>query len=460
MLGGGVAGLAAALALARDGHRVTLVERDEIVVGGFDEAPGWRRAGIPHFLQPHAFIPRGRLELLRSFPEVYASLLAVGAHEVDTRPKMPGEPRDGDEDLTYLAVRRPVIEWALRRAVLAEPAVTVAAPACVDALLVEHDRVTGLRVDGAPVEADVIVDALGRRTPMPRWIEQAGLAAATTETTDCEVVYYSRYYRVRPGFELPDGPWFLSPRGDLGYLAYATFPGDNGTFAALLAAPTHVPEWKALKDEPAFETAVGLIPALRSWVDPDGVEPITGVMAMAGLRNSLRGVDGAAAVPVFPVGDAYGHTDPVLAHGLAFALVHAREVASALAVHADPVDALQAYVAATGPALRERFEYAGALDAQRHRMWVGEPVDFAHHDGDYALFTIAAAGAAAVVDPDIARVFLRRIGLLDSTLALDADLTMRRRIEAVFAEILRAPRAPAGPSRAQMLAALAAALQQ
>src|SRR5215213_9477425 len=58
VLGAGVAGLAATLALARDGHQVKLVERDQFPVGDtLDtlDALDWERKGIPHFQQPHAF---------------------------------------------------------------------------------------------------------------------------------------------------------------------------------------------------------------------------------------------------------------------------------------------------------------------------------------------------------------------------------------------------------------------
>ena len=71
VLGGGVSGLATALALARDGHQVTLVERDELAVGQPLDAPAWYRPGIPHFLQAHAFTARGRRELRSFFPDVY-----------------------------------------------------------------------------------------------------------------------------------------------------------------------------------------------------------------------------------------------------------------------------------------------------------------------------------------------------------------------------------------------------
>ena len=91
-------------------------------------------------------------------------------------------------------------------------------------------------------------------------------------------------------------------------------------------------------------------------------------------------------------------------------------------------------------------------------MWLGEPVDFAHRDGDYALFSMVAAAAAATVDADAARVFVRRIGLLDSTTVLDADETLQRRIEALFQEIAKSASPSAGPSREDMMALTSAAV--
>ena len=195
---------------------------------------------------------------------------------------------------------------------------------------------------------------------------------------------------------------------------------------------------------------VAQIPALASWANPQGVDPITPVMAMAGLRNSLHA--GSAAVGLVAVGDARGHTDPVLAHGLAFGLAHAAELARAVGDHVNVDDALDDYVTATATALRERYDYATALDEQRLRMWLGRDVDFAHHDRDYALFTIAAGGVAATTDAEIARVFLRRIGLLDSTQVLDDNRALRERIQAAFAEAAQLPRPRPGPTRDEMLA--------
>lgn len=457
VLGAGVAGLATALLLARDGHHVTIIERDPLEVGASEDAPRWQRKGIPHFLQPHAFIPRGRAELVRHLPDVYAGLLEAGAYDVDVSRKLPGPAVPGDEALQYLAVRRPLLEWALRHAVWEEPRIDVRPAVSVRGLRVAGDRVAAVQLDDGEVVADLVVDALGRRSPIPACLAGEGGTDQPVETSEYGVVYYSRYYRIRPGCDLPDGPWILSPRGDLGYFGYASFPGDNGTFAAILAVPTGVLEWRILKDAAAFEAAVAQIPALRLWADPTGVDAVTDVLPMAGLRNTLRPYDPDTALGLIPVGDAYSHTDPVLAHGVAFALIHAGELAAALREHHDLGDACAAYAAATAPALRERYQFATALDDQRHRMWMGEPVDFRRHDGDYALFSMAAAGAAATVDADIFRVFVRRIGLLDSTAVLDTDVALQRRIEDVFSLLLAAPRPPPGPPREEMLAPTAAA---
>ena len=80
-------------------------------------------------------------------------------------------------------------------------------------------------------------------------------------------------------------------------------------------------------------------------------------------------------------------------------------------------------------------------------MWMGGPADLAHRDGDYALFSMIAAGAAATgFDPDVFRVFIRRIGFLASTAVLDSDLRLQRPIEDLYRQLL-ASLPPPGPPR-------------
>jgi len=54
---------------------------------------------------------------------------------------------------------------------------------------------------------------------------------------------------------------------------------------------------------------------------------------MAGPRNSLHAYDPTFVLGMIPVGDAYCHTDPVLAHGLTFGLIHAATLVTALREH-------------------------------------------------------------------------------------------------------------------------------
>src|SRR5215217_3322393 len=89
--GGGVAGLAASLAIARAGHHAVVLERDPV---GSDESPHGafdvERRGIPHYFQPHAFLPRGRRLLSDSAPDVLDALLDAGADPQDLALKLHG----------------------------------------------------------------------------------------------------------------------------------------------------------------------------------------------------------------------------------------------------------------------------------------------------------------------------------------------------------------------------------
>jgi 2-polyprenyl-6-methoxyphenol hydroxylase-like FAD-dependent oxidoreductase len=463
VLGGGTAGLSAALALARDGHRVTLVERDEVVVGEPLEALGWDRKGIPHFMQPHAFTPRGRKEMRTTFPDVFDALLGAGAWDLDLRPKIRGgEPRQDDDELVFLAARRPVIEWALRQAVLREPGVRVIASTRATGLVRSagdgsnsRPRIEGVETTAGVLAADLVVDAMGRRSPSPGWIAGVGGRPMDERSTDCAIIYYSRYYQVRDGATLPTGPWVPSPRGDLGYAAFSTFPGDNRTFAALIAIPPGDQPLKVLRDTHSFTAAAATMPVLDSWTNADVAEPITEVLAMGSLQNTIRSLpDGRPPViGLISVADAICHTDPVLSLGLSFSLIHARHLVAGLREHhSDLHDAALAFEALARPEMEERFGYASAIDETRSRLWAGETLDIAHSDGGaYPFFTYATGGAASMVDGDIFRAVIRRNTFLDPLAVLDDDLEMQRRIERVYGELVANGRPRAGPARDDLL---------
>ena len=356
-------------------------------------------------------------------------------------------------------MRRPLIEWALRRAVLAQPGIEVRDRVHAAGLDGADGAVAGVRTDHGTLAADLVVDALGRTSPAPAWLERVGARPPRVERTDCGVVYYSRYYRVRDGETLPDGPWLPTPRAMLPYAAFASFPGDNRTFAAVLSIPPEDGALKALRHERPFEAAIATMPALHAWTSR--AAPITGVLPMGSLQNTFRHyVEDARPLArrFVPAGDALCHTNPMFALGLAQSLIHAVALAAALGAHADVDGAVAAYHGAVEPEAAERFALVCACDEARWRLWRGEPVDFAHRTGAYQLFALAAGSAAAFVDPEVFRVVVRRTGFLDRTAVLDGDLALQERIEAIFGGLRAQPRPAPGPSREELLGVISRAL--
>ena len=446
--GGGVAGLAASLALVRAGHEVVVLERDLVEPGGpprraFDV----ERRGIPHYFQPHTFLPRGRRVLLDWAPDIMDTLVDAGADPQDVAQKLNGGRQPGDEDLVYLWVRRPVIEWALRRAAAAEPAVEIRAGIRVTGLLTSENgspRATGVTIDdGDPVRGDMVVDALGRYRCPPGWPRAAG------EPTDSGAIYYCRYFELADGEQHLDAP-ILNPRGDLGYMGFNTFRGDNRTFAVILLAPAADRDLRVLRHERVWEAACAAITPLDVMTSTKHARPITDVMPMGGLMNVDRTGDPLVS-GIVAVGDAFCHTDPAYAYGLSFALAHAQALAGA-SVEAPDVDAIaERYRADAGPEARERHALACATDAARSLRWSGAAVDISRRDGSYALFSFVGALAAAPHDDTVLRRTIRRIGLLDRTSVFDEDDALHDRIETVLGG-LAAP--SPGPSRDELLTRL------
>jgi glycine/D-amino acid oxidase-like deaminating enzyme len=80
VLGAGLIGLTAALLLERDGHRVTVLERDPAEPA--DDAEGlwaeWQRPGVSQFRLPHVMHAHWRRSMERELPEVLAEVERLG----------------------------------------------------------------------------------------------------------------------------------------------------------------------------------------------------------------------------------------------------------------------------------------------------------------------------------------------------------------------------------------------
>jgi 2-polyprenyl-6-methoxyphenol hydroxylase-like FAD-dependent oxidoreductase len=500
--GAGIAGLAGALVLARDGHEVVVVERDAtpMPATAAEAFSAWDRKGAPQVRHSHAFLARLRNLLRDRAPDVLERLFAAGATEIRFAEHLPEtltdrSARPGDDDLVALACRRTTFEWVLRSCALEHTGVSLRDGAEIvglDTIAGVRPKVVGARLRDADGErtipADLFVDATGPRPGSERWLAAADITEPPAEVRDTGIVYLSRFYRLLDGTEMPEGQGPIA--GDLGHLKFAVFVGDNRTFSITLAVGADDAELRRpLAHSDGFDVAARTIAAAHEWLDGRS-EPITGVHLMAGLRNRKRHfvVNGAPIADGFvAVGDASVCTNPLYGRGCSLALVHAFGLADALRAHPDDVPgALLAFAAFTETELDPWFRAAVLQDTESNAMRASGPgavaadiVGEATADPSLDAASLGGfAGLSAGVDdpramlrsimrdgllpalqtsPIVFRAFLRWFNLLARPDALIGDGEVISEVMAAYAQRESRPPQPAfGPTRAELLAKLAA----
>lgn len=333
--GGGVIGLATAMMLARDGHRVTVLEANPEPPPVPPEAAWerWTRNGVAQFRQPHTMFPAFREVLRQELPDLLERLTQAGCSSRSLLETMPPgitdrSPRPGDDRLHSIAGRRPVVEAVFGTAAAVELGVKVRrgvrAVGLLDRepLLPGVPHVVGVRTDdGDEIQADLVIDAMGRRTPSAVWLAALGARGERgpqIESEDLGFAYYSRFYTGPESPRPRAGP--LTPIGSFSLL---TLPGDNNTWSVTVYTAGHDPAFKALRDPARFDRLLAACPAHAHWAGT----PITDVLPMAGIQDRHRRFlrDGRPVVTGYAaVGDAWACTNPSGGRGLSIGLIQAQ----------------------------------------------------------------------------------------------------------------------------------------
>ena len=461
VLGAGACGLAAGLLLRRDGHDVTVVERDpEPVPSSPEEAwERWSRDGVTQFRLAHYLTPRGRIVLEETLPDVLAGLEAAGGIGFDPLPLMPPSitdrtPRAGDDQFRTVTARRPVLEQVLAEAADAETGLEIRRGVSVAELVLRAGNgtphVTGVRTEsGEQLDADLIVDAMGRRSQLPRWLEAAGTRPVHEEAEDSGFIYYSRFFRAAsagmPEYRAP----LLMPIGTFSLL---TLPSDNDTWSVTVYTSAGDRPLKRLRDPGPWTALVRACPLHAQWLEGD---PISDINAMGGIVDRYRRlfVDGEpVATGVALLADAWACTNPSLGRGITLGLLHAQRLADMVRAYPDdPDEFAEAFDAVTEaeltPWYRETVEEDRArvqqIEALRHGLEAPpEPGSMPWLQG--------ALLAAAPQDPNAFRAFLANRCCLSLNRDIFEDTGF---MERVF-ELARGSERPplAGPDRDQLLA--------
>lgn len=363
VIGAGIAGLCTALALGPTGRQVTLVERDAAPPVGDPEVAfrDWKRTGVGHLRQSHAFLARLSLLLKANHPKLLADLAAEGVRELPFQAMLSEAQRDGyqphpsDADLTIITSRRTTLELVMRRYVETLPGVTIRSGVFARDLLTKtaaDGTITVVGVAGDTAEgpialhADLVVDAGGKGADFTHQLAAVGAPFSETSET-AGILYFTRHYRLKPGRTEPPQIGNPPAKGDLGFLKFGVFPADNGCFSITMCAPEIEYEIrKAILNPDTFQAMTQLLPGLRPWTDPNLSEPTSKVFGMGDLQSRWRDlvVDGKPiAHGYFAIGDNLIRTNPLYGRGCSFAAVAAYQLRDVLDQSADPVERAVAY---------------------------------------------------------------------------------------------------------------------
>jgi len=375
VVGGGMMGLCTAMLLANDGHEVTVLERDEH--GPPDPGAAfesWERRGVNQFRLAHFFLSRFREILDCELPQLRDGLAGAGAISYNVLDNIPDELKGGhradDDRFDTITGRRPLVESVTAQLCAETRNVSIRRGSAVQALLAgssDHKgvpHVTGVKLDSdEEIAADLVIDAAGRRSALPRWLTAIGAAPIVEEQEDSGFVYYGRHFRSADG----QMPVMLGPlKQDLGSIGILTLPADNGTWSVTLTASSKDAELRALRHPETWERVNRMLPLTAHWIDAEPFEE--SVVVMAKIEDRIRDFAPGGkpvATGVVAVADSWSCTNPSLGRGATIGLLHALALRDHLRQPDEPWDLATGWYRVTRETVEPWYRTTKAYDSHR-----------------------------------------------------------------------------------------------
>jgi 2-polyprenyl-6-methoxyphenol hydroxylase-like FAD-dependent oxidoreductase len=223
VIGGSVAGLLAGRILSDHFEQVTIIERDRFT----DNADP--RKGAPQARHAHAVLAKA-VEIIEDLlPGFFAELEAGGSTKIDMCNELKfyhfgkWKKRFSGGIYSYFQTRT-FLEWKLRQRVgkIANIAfmdgtdvtqfTTDAAKTRVTGVTVKSGRGEGETSTESEVRADLVVDAGGRGSRTPQWLEALGYPKVEELVLKVDIAYSTRFFKRTPPDPAPWKSLFIYPR--------------------------------------------------------------------------------------------------------------------------------------------------------------------------------------------------------------------------------------------------------
>lgn len=408
VVGGGIAGLLAAHALAPFAARVTVIERHAYPASDGDGAPPSRR-GAPQSRCLHLLMAGGAAAIDGLTPGWREELVARGAEPFDALRDAAlylhgGRMPRSLSGVTAYACSRALLEETLRSRLRAHPHVLVQENRAAQDLAATPDgrRVCGLRIDGPEplLHADLVVEATGRHSALPRWLARLPGKMCTPAPElliGSRTHYVSRWFRLE-GDDTPDWRWFSTAAEAGTGRAAMMMRAERGCWGVVLLAGLDMP---LPVDDAGFRAFAADLGGGELRDVLGRAVPVSPIHRYPPSPNRLRRFDAVKGWPegLVALGDSVCALDPFFGLGMTAAARGAL--------------CLRDHLVAGNHGARGFQPALAAVLAEPWRMATGCCLEGSPSAHD--AFAMAQAYADATVRPDAARAVLSAQHLLSTT---------------------------------------------